>query len=134
MLANFSQEEIVMPKATLVGVAEEISSCLVAAINDGDGPGNPPHDKRRKNGRRDIYTVAQEAKFKRYLDSTLGRLSKGETAVMEPVLTKHMHVFHEDEDNQFNGTDLVEHRIITGDAKPIQKAPYTVINVLPFGL
>ena len=51
MLANFSQEEIVFPKATVVGVEEEIFPCVVAAINDGHGPGNPPHDKRRKNGR-----------------------------------------------------------------------------------
>ena len=37
MLANFSQEEFVLPKATAVGVAEEISPSVVAAINDDDG-------------------------------------------------------------------------------------------------
>ena len=40
MLVNFSQEEIVLPKATVVEVAEEISPCVVAAINDNDDPGN----------------------------------------------------------------------------------------------
>ena len=53
-----------------------------------------------------------------------------ERGVMEPVLTKYMHVFDDDEDNQFKGTDLIEHRIVTGDAKPIRKAPYRV----PFAL
>jgi hypothetical protein len=130
MLANFSQEGIVLPKATVIGVAEEISPSVIAAINDDEGPSNPPHDKRRKNGWRDVYTVAREVKLRRYLDSTLGHLSNRERAVMEPVLTKCMNVFHDDESNQFKGTDLIEHRIVTGDAKPIRKAPYRV----PFAL
>ena len=50
--------------------------------------------------------------------------------MIEPVLTKYMHVFHDEEDNQFKGTDLIVYRIITGDAKPIRKAPYRV----PFAL
>ena len=40
MLANFSQEETVLPKATVIGVAEEISSSVVAAINDDEGLSN----------------------------------------------------------------------------------------------
>jgi hypothetical protein len=35
-------------------------------------------------------------------------------------------VFHDDEEAEFKGTDLVEHRIITGDARPIRKAQYRV--------
>jgi hypothetical protein len=35
-------------------------------------------------------------------------------------------VFHDDEDAEFKGTDLVEHRIITDDARPIRKTPYRV--------
>jgi hypothetical protein len=35
-------------------------------------------------------------------------------------------VVHNDEKAEFKGTDLIEHRIITGDAKPIRKAPYRV--------
>ena len=126
MVANFSQGDIVLPKATVVGVKEEISSCVVAAIKDGDVPGNPPHDKRKKDRRRNVYTVGWKVKFKRYLDSNLGHIRKRERAAMEPVLTKYMHVFHDDEDNQFKGTDLVEHRIITGEAKRIPKALYRV--------
>jgi hypothetical protein len=49
---------------------------------------------------------------------------------MEPVLLKYRHVFHEDGSNDFQGTDLVEHIIVTGDAKPIRKPPYRV----PFAL
>jgi len=43
---------------------------------------------------------------------------------------KYKHVFHQEGSNDFKGTDLVEHRIVTGDAKPIRKAPYRV----PFAL
>jgi hypothetical protein len=45
---------------------------------------------------------------------------------MEPVILKNCKVFHDAEDHRFKGSDLVEHRIITGYAKPIRKAPYRV--------
>ena len=56
----------------------------------------------------------------------LGHITRKERSVLEPVLKKFRHVFHHDDDAEFKGTDLVEHRIITGDAKPIRKAPYRV--------
>jgi len=34
MVANFSYEETELPKATVLGVAEETSASIVAAIND----------------------------------------------------------------------------------------------------
>jgi hypothetical protein len=40
ILANVSQEEIVLPKATVVGVAVTISPCVVAEINNSAGPRN----------------------------------------------------------------------------------------------
>ena len=47
---------------------------------------------------------------------------------MEPILIKYRHIFHEE--GSFRGTDLVEHKIVTGNAKPIRKPPYRV----PFAL
>ena len=46
--------------------------------------------------------------------------------MLEPVLRKYRHVFNDDEAAEFKGTDLVEHRILTRDARPIRKAPYRV--------
>ena len=46
--------------------------------------------------------------------------------MLEPVLRKYRHVFHDDESAEFKGTDLVEHRIITGDVRPVRKAQYRV--------
>ena len=106
-LVNFSQDEVILPKATVVGVAEEVSPSLVAAINDDSSPTDPPGDQARFH----VNTVKDETKFRKYADSVLGHLSKHERAVMEPVLRKYLHVFHLDE-NRFQGTDLVEHRII----------------------
>jgi len=126
MVVNFSGEEVVLPRATVVGVAEEISPSLVAAINDDASPADSCSNKTRCY----VNTAKDEAKFRDYLSEVLGHLPKHERAVMEPVLHKYKNVFHMNEDSQFQGTDLVEHRIITGDARPIRKAPYRV----PFAL
>ena len=48
-----------------------------------------------------------------YLDGVLGHLARNERAVIEPVLQKYRHVFHDDEVAEFKGTDLVEHKIVT---------------------
>ena len=42
MVVNISQEEIVLPKPTVLGVAEAISPCVVAEINDSDSHRSPP--------------------------------------------------------------------------------------------
>jgi hypothetical protein len=79
----------------------------------------------RNKGHRQLNT-AVESKYSQYLDSVFGHLTQKERGALEPVLRKFSHVFHNDEDAEFKGTDLVENRIITGDAKPIRKAPYRV--------
>jgi hypothetical protein len=71
-----------------------------------------------------LNTVEQLQKLEGYLLSILGHLRKSERTVIEPILRRFRHVFHDETDSIFEGTDLVEHRIITGDAAPIRKAPY----------
>jgi hypothetical protein len=124
MVVNFSQEEITLPKATVLGVAEEISPCVVAAINDGDSQWSPPCFGSGKERRKSAVTKGTNNR--EYLDGVLGHLTRKERAVIEPVLQKYRHVFHDDEVAEFKGTDLVEHKIVTGDARPIRKAPYRV--------
>jgi hypothetical protein len=122
-VVNFSHEEIELPKATVLGVAEETSASIVAEINE-----VKTIPKRRKT-QCGVNTVVEDANFEQYLQDKLGHLSQEERSVMEPVLRKHRHIFHVEGSNDFKGTDLIEHRI-TGDAKPIRKAPYQV----PFAL
>jgi hypothetical protein len=111
-----------LPKATLLGVAEQTSDSIVAAIND--------EDKTNSNFRRKTYcgvnTVIEGANYKQYLQYKLGHLFHAERSVMEPVLRKYRHVFQVEESNDFQGTDLIEHRIITVDTKPIRKPPYRI--------
>jgi hypothetical protein len=49
MIANFSVEELIVPKATVLGVAEEITEELVDRINPRDTPiSEPLSDKQKK--------------------------------------------------------------------------------------
>ena len=124
MVVNISQEEIVLTKATVLGVAEAISPCVVAEINYSDSLRSPPYFVNGNvRTKRDANT---ESKYTEYLEGVLGHFTGKETAVLKPVLRKYRHVFHDDETAEFQGTDLVEYRIINGDTRPIRKAQYRV--------
>jgi hypothetical protein len=73
-----------------------------------------------------VNTVIEDANFEQYLQDKLGHLTPKERLEMEAILRKYGHIFHVEGSNDFKGTDLIEHRIITGDAKPIRKATYRV--------
>jgi transposase InsO family protein len=126
MVVNFSHVEIELPKATVLGVAQEISATLIAEMNPPSNTGKCPKYKKGTG----VHSVEKNEKFQTYVNGVLGHLNPAERAVMEPVLRKYRHVFHDETDNHFQGTDLIEHRIITGDAQPIRKAPYRT----PFAL
>jgi hypothetical protein len=46
--------------------------------------------------------------------------------LIEPVLLKYAHVFHDEETNDFKGSDIIEHQILIGDSRPIKRPPYRV--------
>jgi hypothetical protein len=108
-----------LPKATVLGVAEETSASIVVEINEVKTGSN--HRRKTHCG---VNTVVDDANFEQYLQDKLWHLSQVERSVMEPVLRKYRHVFHVHGSNDFKGTNLTEHRIIIGDAKLIRKAPY----------
>ena len=114
MVVNFSHEEIELPKGTILGVAEETSASFVTEINY-EGISNFRSTKKTCHR---VNMVVNDRSFKQYLQDKLGHLSHSETSVMEPILVKYRHVFHEEGSNDFRGTDLVEHKIVTGNAKP----------------
>jgi hypothetical protein len=74
MLVNFSEEEVTLHKATVVGVAEEMSPSLVAAINDDAIPADRSNDRSRPG----VNAVTDPAKFRQYLQDVLGYLSDEE--------------------------------------------------------
>ena len=71
MVVNFSHEEIVLPKATTLGLAEETSARIVAAINEkGISNFRSTREKHRK-----VNMVVNDTSFKEYLQDKLGYLS-----------------------------------------------------------
>jgi hypothetical protein len=68
--------------------------------------------------------------FKKYVDEKLEHLSSAERKFIEPVLIRYAGCFHDDENNDFKSTDVVLHKVETGDAAPIRKAAYKTLFVL----
>jgi hypothetical protein len=126
MVANFSDEHILIPKATTLGVAEEISETLIAPIPDEDEISETAFNVSKTVENR----FAGNKKIRNYLNGKLAHLSRDERASIEPVLVRFASVFHVDETNYFKSTNVVEHGIETADARPIRRAPYRV----PFAL
>jgi hypothetical protein len=117
MLANFSGEKLTIPKATVLGVAEEVSETLIDSINAGIGkdanlPSQPPRKKRN------------EALYDKLLSGKLDQLTPDELRHTEPVLLEYAHVWHEEDSNEFVGIKAVQHQIVVGDAAPIRRPPY----------
>jgi len=122
ILANFSDEELTVPKATVLGVAEEMSESLVNDINEVQTPakGEPNKPPRRRKN---------EALYQKLLQGKLDHLTEEERQVIEPILWKYAHVFHDEETNDFPGTNIVEHCIPVGDVQPIRR---TLVIPLPY--
>ena len=119
MVANFSNEELTIPKATVLGVAEEVSEALVDRINAGDrSNSSPPTPQHRKKNNRALY--------QKLLQGKLDHLPEVDRQLIEPVLLEYAHVFHDEETNDFKGTNVVEHQILVGDAQPIRRPQYRV--------
>ena len=123
MLANFTNEELTVPKATILGVAEELSESIVDKINKqteckADSPTKPPRIKRN------------EALYNKLLQGKLDHLTREDRQHIEPILRKYAHVFHDEDTNDFKATHVTEHQIHVGDAKPIRKPPYRTPSAL----
>jgi hypothetical protein len=83
MVVNVSHQEVELPKGPVLGVAEEVSETLVAAVNDG-----PMSETRR-----DAPTVKIDASFQSYLNDKLSHLTQEERTVLEPVIVKYRKAF-----------------------------------------
>jgi len=110
MLADFSSETLTVPKATVLGLAEEVSEPLVNKVNS-DAPIKPR--KREKN-----YAL-----YQMLLPGKLDHLSRKERQLIEPVILKYAHVFHDEGTNDFKGTQVIEDEIPVGNARPIKRPP-----------
>jgi len=117
MLANFSNEPPVVPKATVLGIAEEISESLVDNINAGcKSDADSPNKPRRRKKNEALYNKLQKGK--------LDHLSHDDRQLIEPVLLNYAHLFHNKETNDLPGTNVFQHEELVGDASPIRRPPY----------
>lgn len=124
---DFIHEKIELAKVTVLGIAEETSASLVTTTNDLESP-NTNHSRESSRG---LNAVGNDSSFRQYMKDRVGHLTCDERSVIEPVLMKYRQVFHIERSNDFQGTYLAEHRIVTGDEKAIRKKnPYRV----PFSL
>jgi len=81
MIANFSEEAPIIPKTTVLGIAEQIPEPLVDRINArGHENSDPPTKPRRKR--------KNEALYHKLLQGKLDHLSQEEKNLIEPVLLK----------------------------------------------
>jgi hypothetical protein len=88
MLANFIDETLIIPRATILGVAEEVLESLVDKINLGKetNPNELTMPSRK---------CKDEALHDKLLRGNLDQLSQEERQHIEPVLLWYAHVFHE---------------------------------------
>jgi hypothetical protein len=126
VIANFSDEPLVLQKACLLGLAQEISETSIVSWCE---------EKSGEAGLERSFPVgdrgeARSPKFLKYIDDKLAHLASEDRQIIEPVLIRYRHVFHDEEENDFKSTQVVEHRIETGNAALIRKAQYRV----PFAL
>jgi len=119
MIANFSEEALIIPRAIVLGIAEQIPDPLVARINARSHKNSdPPMKPRRKR--------KNEALYHKLLQGKLDHLLQEEKNLIEPVLVKYAHVFHDDETNDFRGMDMVEHQILVENVQPMAPVPNPV--------
>jgi len=116
MLANFSEETLTVLKHTVLGIAQQVSEDLIDKINAESESDADKLLTRKKN----------EALYKKLLPGKLDHLTNEDRQHIEPILKKYAHLFHDEEENDFKCTNMMEHQIQVGDKKPIRKQPYRV--------
>jgi hypothetical protein len=109
VLANFRDEELTITKATTLGTAQEISEQLLIPFKEPVLEETSTENTFTTNENKQAISP----KFRNYLDEKLGHISSAERKYVEPVLIRYLHIFHNEESDEFKGTDLVEHQILT---------------------
>jgi hypothetical protein len=91
MLTKFSDETLIVPESTLLGIAEEVSHSIdkinVRTEANSSEPSKPP--RKRKN----------EILYTKLLHGKLDHLSPEHRRHIEPVVVKYAQVFHDEERN-----------------------------------
>jgi len=117
LFANFSNKTLTVPKATILGKAEELSEGEINKMNSRSEPGYKvptKHPRQKKN----------DALYQKLLSGKLEHLTLEDKQQIEPLIQKYVHVFCDEDKNDFKRTNAVEHQIPVGDVQPI-RSPHT---------
>jgi hypothetical protein len=93
LLTKFSEETLTIPKATILGIAEEVPEQLIDKINSRShtDPQTPPRPPRQKKS---------DVLYRKLLQGKLDHLTEDDRLRIEQALQRFAHVFH-DEDKRF---------------------------------
>jgi len=89
---------------------------------------DPINTSRRRKQKGKV--IKNEAVYHKLLGGKLDHLPSKDRKKIKPVLLKYAHVFHDEESNDFNTTDVVEHEINLIDPTPVRRPQYRT----PFAL
>ena len=104
MVAHFSDKSLI-PKLTVLSVAEEASEALIDRFNEGNRSGLDPSEKQKGRGK-------NEAVYRKLLGGKLNLLPNDDRENIEPVLRIFVHVFHDEDSKDFKRTGVVEHLVL----------------------
>jgi hypothetical protein len=79
---------------------------------------------------RDMQEASNVDLYRKLLAGKLDHMAPSERELIEPVLKKYAHVFHDEETNDFKSTNVIVHRIELTDPTPIRRPQYRT----PFAL
>ena len=116
MLPSISIEPLTIPKATILGLAEEASEELINKNAKTVYSVNTPTNPLRKKMFNKVYEKLLLGKF--------DHLTPEDRQHIEPVQRKYAHVFRDEESNDFKETIVIEHQTLVGDANRIRRPPY----------
>jgi hypothetical protein len=123
IVVNFSEEKLTLPKGTILGIAQGISENLVSvSVEESVGKCT---EQTFSGSNKEVSKG-----FKKYVDGKLAHLLRAEKEVIGRALIKYAGIFHDVEDNYFKSSNVVVHKIETGDGTPIKNVPYKT----PFAL
>jgi hypothetical protein len=105
MIANFSEEELTIPKGMILGIAQEIPENLVFSAN-GEGDTDRSTEQTFFSGSKKELPKW----YRKYLDKELAYLTPSERKIIETALIKYAGIFH-DEGNDFKSTNVIVHKI-----------------------
>ena len=88
MVANSSDEELTIPKATVLGIADEVTEETVDKLNVQDNSEPQRLNNREKENK-------NKTLYQKLLEGKLDHLSEDNKRTLQPVLLRYAHVFHE---------------------------------------